>query len=452
MLAACLMMCLACASAPLSSVHADIHPETSGPAAVATSGTASDPLQGMPLPKQRRRKSLNQIYEFDRRPLAHRIPVLLIPGRAEEFQNDSWWRRFHQVSEQNYFFQKNFKLYVFLYNSKEELDVQATSLAADIRKRFGHLPEEQPLMLAAYSLGGVMVRDIFRDNSLLARVDTLFAISTPFHGSPIFDPAWFSDYLNPPHRSPLRRFWDRAFYRLYMFDKSNLTRGMGWDNFDGSKPQFHVDNTPHVVGDQLNAAIPPFKEYPNADAIRAKTILYASFLENALTRNRNPLAPYKLPVYGVTSGPAFLLGTVLPLYGFTVHSVFTYTNYQLANLATYTTDDPQGRNTFLYRYNDGAIPLSSMLFLTPRPEPYSGEIMELVSHATARKVRIMVDIDHVDMGEYNWRKSFLIRPDVLHPQDGIRTPNEWVIFDLNQRAKALREKSSECVTPISCPD
>jgi hypothetical protein len=389
--------------------------------------------------------SADQIYEFDRAPLGNRIPVLLVPGRAEEFQHDSWWKRFNQVANQNYFFKSNFKLYVFLYNSKEELDVQATSLAKDIRKRFGHLPKTQPLMVVAYSLGGVMIREVFKDIDMLDRVDTVFAIATPFHGSPIFDPAWFSEYLNPPHRSPLRRFWDRTFYRLYMFDKSNLTRGMAWDNFDGSKPQFHVDNTPHIIGDQVNAVIPEFQEYPNADEIRKKMIIYASYMENELTRKPGEMP--KVPQYGVTSGPAFLLGTVLPIYGFTVHSVFTYTNYQLANLATYTVEDPQGRNTHLYRYNDGAIPMSSMLFLKPRREAYSEDLLDLAALATVKKVRIIADLDHVDMGEYNLRKSHLIRPDLLHPDEGIRSPNEWVIYDLNQRFRELCPSLSRCEQP-----
>jgi hypothetical protein len=394
----------------------------------------------MKLPGERTKKSLNQIYEFDHLPLGNRIPVILVPGRAEEFQHDSWWKRFNEVTGKNETFQKNYKLYVFLYDSKDELDLQARSLAVDLKKHFGGLPKEQPLMLVAYSLGGVMAREILKDRDLLDRVDTLFAIAVPFHGSPIFDPAWFSEFLNPTTRFPIRRFVDRTLYRLYMFDKSNLSRGMGWDNFDGSKPQFHVDHTPHIIGDQINGAIPLFEEYPNADEIRAKTIIYASYLENPYTR---PQKISKTSRFMMSIGPDSFLGKLLPLYGFTVHSVFRYTNYQLANLITYTIEDPEGRNTNLYRYNDGAIPMSSMLFLKPSVEPYAGDIEDLIQKATVQKLRIFLDIDHVDMGEYNWQKKKLIRSDIAHPDETPRSPNQWIIDDLNQRYEQLQRQRSD---------
>lgn len=399
--------------------------------------TPVHPPSQMKLPRERTRKSLNQIYEFDHLPLGRRIPVILVPGRAEEFQHDSWWKRFNEVAGKNETFKQRFKLYVFLYDSKEELDVQARSLAADLKKYFGALPKEQPLMLVAYSLGGVMAREILRDTEMLNQVDTLFAIAVPFHGSPIFDPAWFSEFLNPSTRIPLRRFVDRSLYRLYMFDKSNLSRGMGWDNFDGSKPQFHVDKTPHLIGDQLNGNIPPFEEYPNADEIRAKTIIYASYLENPFT---HPQKITKASRFLMSVGPDSFLGTLLPLYGFTVHSVFRYTNYQLANLITYTVEDPQGRNTNLYRYNDGAIPLSSMMFLKPSLEPYGGDIEDLIEKATVKKLRIFLELDHVDMGEYNLRKKKLIRPDIVHPEEAPRSPNQWILDDLNHRYEQLQKR------------
>lgn len=411
--------------------------EASTELAFRSASRLTDPLSGMLVPKERTRKSLNQIYEFDRTPLGCRIPVILVPGRAEEFQHDAWWKRFHQVSEQSEDFSRRFKLYVFLYNSKEELDAQAKNLAVDMRRRFGHLPKSQRLMLVVYSLGGVIAREIFEDTQMLNQVDTVFAISVPFHGSPIFEPAWFREFLNPNTRMPVRRFWDRTIYRAYMFDKSNLTRGMGWDNFDGSKPQFHVDSTLHVVGDQVNVAIPPFEEYENADAIRAKTIVYASYLENPMTQPKSEIAG-QAPLIRV-KGSLGLLGALLPLYGFTVHSVFNYTNFQLANLPTYTPDDPQGRNTNLYRYNDGAIPLTSMLFLRPSLVPYTEAVEKLAEQATVQKVRVLVNIDHVDMGEYTLHKHTLVRSDLLHPEDGQRSPNQWILHDLEQRAGQLQK-------------
>lgn len=408
------------------------------------------PPPRLPLPRQRTRRSLNQIYEFEHIPLGNRIPVILVPGRAEEFQNNSWWRLVHRYSRRDASFRHRFKLYVFLYNSKEELDIQAQGLDRELRKHFGHLPRKQPLMLVTYSLGGVITREVLASPSLLERVDTVVALAVPFHGSPIFDPDWFSDYLNPPNRFPIRRFWDRLIYRAYMFNRSNLTRGLKWDNFDGSKPQFRLNGL-DLAGDQARSRIPAYVEYPNADAIREKTITYASYLENGYTHTNQPPNPLKLPRYVWESKlvilPGKVLTSVLPVYGFTVHSVFTYMNFQLANLPTYTPEDPQGKNSHLYRFNDGAIPLSSMLFLKPRQQPYSEEFDALVQQASVRKVRIFANLDHTHLGEYAVLKERLRRPDVIHPQDGQHLPSEWILFDLQQRLDELRKNELRNASP-----
>lgn len=414
------------------------------------------------MPYQRNRHSLNQIYEFDRTPLGDRIPVIVVPGRAEEFQHNSWWRGLHHSCDRNPEFTRNFKLYVFLYDSKEELDVQAHALTEDIKRRFSQLPSSQPLMLVTYSLGGVISRETLQDPGILDQVDTMIAIAVPFHGSPLFDPDWFSEYLNPPNRSPVRRFWDRTVYRGYMFSKSNLTRGLKWDNFDSSKPQFDMEekrrlaklrlkgnkngkNKTALAGDQALSTVSPYQEYPHADEIRAKTIVYTSFMVNGYTKTNQPFNPLKLPKYVLDNSLAFpkqIVATVLPFYGFTVHSVFTYMNNQMANIPTYTPEDPQGKNTHLYRFNDGAIPVSSMLFLKPSKEPYEQDIQELVDQATVRKARVFVNLDHMHLGEYTPFKKSLIKPDMEHPVEGKRSPNEWIILDLLSRLRELQKSQS----------
>jgi hypothetical protein len=392
------------------------------------------------VPGQRNRHSLNQIYEFDRTPLNDRIPVILVPGRAEEFQHNSWWKGIHHLSDRDPDFKKHFKLYVFLYDSKEELDVQAQGLVRDIKRRFSRLPSSQPLMLVTYSLGGVIARETLKDSDILNQVDTLIAIAVPFHGSPMFDPDWFSEYLNPPSRSPVRRFWDRSIYRGYMFSKSNLTRGLKWDNFDSSKPQFHPslmkNGKGELVGDQAQAQVVSYQDYANAEKIRKKTIVYASFLVNGYTKTNQSFNPTRLPAYVLGNSLSFpkqMVATVLPFYGFTVHSVFTYMNNQMANLPTYTPEDPQGKNTHLYRFNDGAIPISSMLFLPQSRDSYEQDLQGLIERTSLRKARVFVNLDHLHVGEYTLLKYKLIQPDMLHPEEGKRSPNAWIITDLLHR-------------------
>jgi len=418
------------------------------PAAMATASSAPadtpDPVGLCLLPKARNKYSLNQIYEFEHSRLGNRIPVILVPGRAEEFQHNSWWKGFYRTTNRNSEFKKQFKVYAFLYNSSEELDVQAQGLAKDLKQRFMQLPARQPMMLVTYSLGGVIARNALKDNELLQHVDTQIAIAVPFHGSPMFDPDWFSEYLNPPNRSPLRRFWDRTLYHSYMFSKSNLTRGLKWDNFDSSKPQFNMrtsaKESSKLAGDQALSKMQPYQEYPNADAIRQKTIVYASYLTNGYTNTSQPFKRQHLPEYVLDNSLAFpkeMVASILPFYGFTVHSVFTYMNQQMANIPTYTPENPQGFNIHLYRYNDGAIPISSMLFLPSRPTPYNEDIQGLVARSTVRKARIFVNLDHLHLGEYSFLKKLLVKPDIIHPYDGAYSPYKWLEKDLLDRKAEL---------------
>jgi hypothetical protein len=182
-------------------------------------------------------------------------------------------------------------------------------------------------------------------------------------------------------------------------------------------------------------------EYGNADEIRKKTIVYASFLVNGYTQTSQPFSPRRLPQYVLGNSLAFpkqIVASILPFYGFTVHSVFTYMNHQMANLPTYTPEDPQGRNTHLYRFNDGAIPMSSMLFLPPRNMPYSEDLPELVAAATVREARIFVNLDHTQVGEYALLKRQLKKPDMLHPLEGVHLPGEWIMQDLLQRLAVIK--------------
>jgi hypothetical protein len=461
-----LILCFGVESVQAASIAKDVYPLSAKREPVITSAAAlplpiKDAIEPTPspiskaphrlrLPRQRMWRSLNQIYEFDHTPLGNRLPVLLLPGRAEEFQQNSWWRSVYRRSRQDAVFRHRFKLYLFLYDSKEELDVQAKGLAQEVRKYFWKLPKHQPLMLVSYSLGGVIAREVLEDSAILDRVDTMIAIAVPFHGSPLFDPNWFADYLNPSNHFPLRRFWDRLLYRSYMFNRSNLTRGLKWDNFDRSKPQFHLNGF-DKASNQARSYVPGYEEYPNADAIRRKMIVYSSYLENDYTQEK-PFTPSRSSRYildrRLISWPRQLLTSLLPFYGFTVHSVFTYTNFQLANIPTYTPDDPMGKVSHLYRFNDGAIPMSSMLFLKPSVQPYAQDLNHLVEQASVRKVRVFVNLDHTHLGEYAQIKQRLIRPDVLHQEDGALLPNQWILFDLKRRMDELADPLHRPPSPV----
>ncbi|MBY0403456.1 MAG: GPI inositol-deacylase [Cyanobacteria bacterium] len=384
----------------------------------------------MQLAPKVRKNNLNHIFQFDRSELGDRYPVIMMPGRAEEFQHSAWWKRFRKMAAQDENFTKHYKLYAYIYDSGAELDKQAQDFVKEFKEYFGGLPQEKKVVLLSYSLGGVISREAMEDPEVFDRIHTVIAIGVPFHGSPIFDPDWFTKYLRPRNHSPIRQLWDRVIYRIYLMTKTNLTRGLKWNNFDGSLPQFKLDNH-EIKGDQIVGRVQPFEERPSTAQIKKKIIVYASYLENQYTQLQDP----SLDIPKIQGGnpaliPKEIVGALLPLYGASTHAVFIYMNHQLANLPTFSESDKQGANHHTYQYNDGVIPLSSALYLPPRKTPYDGHLDQFIPAIDVQKARIFVNIDHMHLGEYSILRNKTLAVDILHPKEGKMTPNIWLLKDL----------------------
>ncbi len=384
----------------------------------------------MPMVRTRRADDLNHIYQFEPSALAGRTPVVLLPGRAEEFQRSSWWKKIRKLAKRNKEFKKDYKLYVYVYDSTDELDEQSNDYIREAKRYFGDLPQAgRQLVAISYSLGGMILREAMVDSDVNAMTHTVYAVAVPFHGSPMFDKAWFTKYLRPPNHSPIRRFWDRAVFEAYMMDKGNLKRGLHWSNFDGSKPMYEEAE---LNGDLLVSNTYSYEDHSAEKKLKAKTIAYISYLENDYTKAYEKRG---IDLLGKSLKlPKTVAGSVLPFYGLSVHSVFTYMNNQLAELPTYDPEHPKGRDSHLYRYNDGVFPISSMLYLPARNQPYQENFSELIDFIDLQKARVFVNIDHMHIGGYSWRKKRIRREDVLHPDEGKRTPNEWLIHDLLELA------------------
>jgi len=383
--------------------------------------------QNMPLTRWRKHGFLNHLYQFDHKPLGQRTPVILVPGRAEEFQQNSWWKRFNRLAKKNDDFQKRYKLYAFIYASKNEVDVHAADFLEELHAYFGDfVAQGRTVKIVCYSLGGTITQEVLKDPNALSLVSSVQALAVSFHGSPMFNPEWFRRHLNPPNHSPIRQWWDKTIYHLYLFDKTNLTRGLAWDNFDGSQPLFG-DIT--VQGHQLVSPVTPYHEPSTLRSFKDKLIVYTSYLDNNYTADRKQNTLIKA-VINTPKLPETVVGSVLPYYGISVHSVFKYMNRQLANLPTYSAQHPAGEVKQLFRYNDGAFPLVSMLYLPPRSEEYDEDLQELTRFIDVKQARIFPNIDHMDMGEYVLRRTNIVVSDLMAPGDAAKTPSEWVISDL----------------------
>jgi hypothetical protein len=370
---------------------------------------------------------LNVLYSMDTTPRGDRIPVILVPGRAQEYQADSWWEGFYDRSQRDPFFKAHYKPYVFLYNSNQELVVQGSELSLQVRRHLGN--QDKPLVFISYSLGGNIVREAMKDARVFDQTAVIFGIAVPYHGSPVFNPRWFTSSVRPVANSPIRKTWDKLLYRTYMFDKNNLVRYLQWDNFDGSMPQFEA----HDANPDPAMTITRHTGREQETRLKQKLILYASYLENPYTRispNSTPASPLSKLGRSASQAPKTLLNALFPYYGITIHSVMKTTNYMLSNLSTFTRKHPEGKNTRLYRLNDGVIPLSSMLYLPERPLPYQEGFWQMARQMDVPRARLFPNLDHLDIGEYRKNKRQLRTPDLIHTEEGLRTPYGWLLYDL----------------------
>jgi hypothetical protein len=416
-----------------------------------------------PLVLERKKAHLNHLYAFNKAPLAQRIPVILIPGRAEEYQRNAWWLMLQWASEADPEFVKRFKLYVYLYDSNDPLTKQANGFIHDVKARFAQRLNQpkQPLVLVTYSLGGLIAREAMSDSAILKGVHTMFALGVPFHGSPIFEQDWFSYYLGTRHFSPLRRAWDQAAYKVYLSDKSNLTPGMRWDNFDRSLARFDLANETSLgrtvshqakahrinqlmgqldgnIANRLTNSLPAntlVTQQAQITALKQKTIVYACYLKNRFIANNqgNANGLQALPKAVGKSAkalPSLFFGSFFPFYVFSVHWVLQFTNDQLTNLPTYTPEAPFGKNNRLYAYNDGVVPLSSALYLPPNTTPYYGDPRTLAHYIDVKQARVFSGLDHVELGEYTDKPNSIISADLLHPTEAKRSPNAWLLHDI----------------------
>lgn len=376
----------------------------------------------------RRPKQLDVIYDYDDTPLGERTPVLLLPGRAEEHQLASWWRKVWFAARKHPDFQQHYKLYVYLYDSRTDIDDQVERFHQLLKTDFyPAIGEDQQVMLVTYSLGGIIAQRTFlKYPELLERIEKVWGIAAPYQGAPIFSTPWFEEFSQ--HPSPIRRFWDKQVYRLYFSNKQHLARSMYWENFDRTIPketlaeleQFHdVDNW--MSHDQPK---------PEAEqAFQDKLIVYGSYLENGLTEGKLPryLKGWNELLIQI---PKTVFGILFPAYGVTVHGMMDYLSWQLANTPTYTPNEPEGINQHDFRYNDGVIPLSSALYLDPSPQAYTQNWKKLATLSPVCYVRVFPDLDHVDLGHYRFVDGHLVSRDAFHPDEGERTPNEWLLHDL----------------------
>ncbi|MFM7469716.1 MAG: hypothetical protein ACKO37_09480 [Vampirovibrionales bacterium] len=408
---------------------------------------------------------------YPQEPLGERIPIILLPGRAEESHRNAWWEKVnaawlqtkHTTSQPSVY--TYYKPYVYLFNSRESLPSMTQTFNGAFNAFLTDIPSQRPIAVVSYSLGGLLLEEAWIQNpQFRERITEAYAIAVPFGGSPMFHQTWYADHLKKPIkgsvRSPLRKSMDTLGLKGYLKGRNHLIRMM---HVSPKLAPYGIPeayrSTPVVLTKPINpkrdAATPSRSYYqwlehseatthPETSPVKGlkeKLTVYAGYLPNAVVPAQTSLGkaryetkpswtrrvllfPFRIP-------GTFINSSALPLYGANIHQTFAFGNLSLRQVST---SQPTSLKEHPYRYNDGFLSLSSALYLPPSSSeaPLAYTIEDIVSRADVKHIRIFEGVDHVDLGHYRLNQRYLPTQDILAPQHPAQTPMMWLFEDLMQ--------------------
>jgi hypothetical protein len=382
-------------------------------------------------------KHLNHLYSFEYEPLSGQIPLVIVPGRAQESQSNPWWKKLREYMNKHPDVRDKYKVYIYLYDSTQDVHHTAMEFKQEFTFFLTQLPKDhKPIVVVSYSLGGLIVRDAFLESpELMHPVSTIFGMSVPYHGTPLFDPAWMQDTFT--HLSPIRRGWDKLFYGLYMLPKKHLVDAMGFVNVDQSKPRTIIPNEVLGVVKQtpkpLLMIAPRWEEStsPELREFKSKLVIYGSYLKSQYSVTEDAKALNAFDEISRINNAT--LGAIWPTYVPSVHRSLEFMGREMAQLpyANKPSTYPTGHG-HPYRYNDGVIPASSLFYMPVRSTPYTEAIAAYPRLWDLCGGRFFNDLDHVDLGHYRFPESLLKASDYFHPNEGKHKPMDWLFNDLRQ--------------------
>lgn len=360
------------------------------------------------------RKGLNQVYTFDSRPLGERTPVILIPGRAEEVQFSQWWRSIGGYAPRQQAFNQHYKLYLFLYDSTHDIPALSRDLKHALLSLKPTLAPGKSVLLVSYSQGGLMAYDAMEDPGVYQMTRAHVAMAVPFYGTPMFSEAWFQQHFEIEGSTPLRRKWDLLMHRLYVKNKRTLVQHMNWN----PRPRAHST--------ACNQA--PVAE----SCIKSRMIVYGSYVPQKPVIEKPAVTKIAKETLKL---PYYVGNQVFPFYVFSLHRVFRTMSVAVGNVPD--VNDP---TYFPFKLNDGVVPLSSALFLAAHATaPMPADLPGMQNRVDVQKARVFEDLDHMDYAELHRSREELRRNDLLHLQEGRRSPMEWLLYDLDQLAQPQAE-------------
>jgi pimeloyl-ACP methyl ester carboxylesterase len=376
------------------------------------------------------------VYQTDQAPLGKRQPLLLVHGLRAEYRSQCRWDKVIARLSNDPRFNEKYKIYVLRYDSTAHLP-ETVPLFSDAVLELYQNAGRNPIAVLAMSLGGMLTYTAMQDPKVDSAISLLFAMATPFHGSPLFCENWFQYSLYKNRSYPLTRIDHSLSYRIYFARNSNLLSDMNWDNCDGLIPEvgsFHsrLPFGPKGVLTVKNDANQKLAKLNQDSHInKSKLILYGGYLIN----------PYLIPglreeVERTILAPYTFITMKVPAHFAVEHPVLEMLNREISRVIPAKSSTIALATKYPYGLNDGISPVCSELFLPPqvcREQQLAQESdIELVqSKIDVHLARVFRNVDHLSfLDGYHPHHAPKTLQDKLNPQQTARPISDWILADL----------------------
>jgi hypothetical protein len=390
------------------------------------------------------------LFEYDAKPLGDRYPFLLVHGLRGEYCRHYRWEKVAKHLSADREFGQKFKIYFVRYDSTASLSKTVPQMRETISTLFERT-NQRPIWVMALSIGGNLIYEAMNDPSTDQKVGLLFALGTPFHGSPLFSTNWLQYGMYKSLSMPWTSIDHAVAYRLYFAHNPNLLKDFSWDNADNAIPevgrfQSRLPFGPRgvlTVDDSINKR---FLALDRHVIDHNKVIAYCGYLVNPCFR---PVAARLIE--NTITAPYTLLTVSVPAHFAREHPVLKMLNNAIAEVVTTPEAATRAKTPFVYELNDGITPVASALFL-PREAcaRYSvskeSDMLNVRNYVDVRTARVFKNIDHLSFidGYHPLGSAFpaMLR-DELNPHAGARDLFSWMVFDINRSFKQSSVELSE---------
>lgn len=168
--------------------------------------------------------------------LGERTPLVLVHGIGGTATRLFHWEHFLEFAEKNEDFNRNYKIYLYHYDSTKSVPAISKDLQ-HMLKDFIKAQGDRNIKILAYSEGGLLVRNALQDKYIDEHTLEVLAIATPFHGSPLANPEWLQKQVNTEHPLNVVRLTQKIAYKITGRRYPTFKEDFHWDNFDGAIPK-----------------------------------------------------------------------------------------------------------------------------------------------------------------------------------------------------------------------